>query len=366
MKRNVVSLCVLLVLLAISSSPGAGATDDRPTDQSRIRTCSAFGLNNQGSLVFGANYDNLIPEGLLFVNKRNVAKTGWEPGTTGQVAEWVSQYGSVTFNQAGYQLPWAGMNEAGLVLSTMALSETQFPAPDARPPLQSALWMQYVLDNFSTIDEIIASDASVRIANTIDHYLVCDRTATCAVIEFLDGEMVVHTGDDLPVSALTNNLYHESVAAWQASKETQAAPADESLNRFYLAAEQVMNFDPAGLEGAVADYAFETLSMVSDDWTEWGLVFDSENQRAYFRTKQNQDIRSVDFSGFDFSCGTPVQMLNIHADVLDEVSGDFVEYDHDVSLQHIRHFLEQWPLAEYSDEEVQFLLGLLESFPCTE
>jgi penicillin V acylase-like amidase (Ntn superfamily) len=360
MKRKAVVFCILLSLLVMSSGLNVGATEDR--DQ----TCSAFGLNNQGSLVFGANYDNTIIPGLLFINQRNVAKTGWETGTTGDYAQWVSHYGSVTFNQAGYQLPWAGMNEAGLVLSTMALGETQNPAADERPPLQSSLWMQYQLDNSATIDDVIASDAVVRMSNTVDHYLVCDHTAACAVIEYLDGEMVVHKGDDLPVSALTNNLYDESVAAWQTAREAQSAPADNSLHRFFTAAERVTSFDPAALDGTAVDYAFETLSQVSDFMTEWSIVFDPEHQRAYYRTRQNEDIRYIDLNTFDLSCQTPVQMLNVHFEGLGDISGDFVEYDHDVSYRHLVRFLNQWAPGLYSEEQIQAILGMAESFPCTE
>lgn len=365
MKQKAVSLCVLFLLLmmgVMSSRVGASGAGDH----SRTQTCSAIGLNNGGTLVFGANYDNTIIPGLLFINKRNVAKTGWETGTTGERAQWVSRYGSVTFNQAGYQLPWAGMNEAGLVLSTMALSETQNPAPDERPPLQSSLWMQYQLDNSATIDDVIASDAVVRMSNTIDHYLVCDHTATCAVIEFLDGKMVVHTGEDLTVSALTNSLYEESVASWQAARESQTPPQDESLGRFYTAAERVTGFDPAALDGTAVDYAFETLTQVSDFMTEWSIVFDPEHQRAYYRTRQNEDIRSIDLNAFDLSCQTPTQMLNVHFEGSGDISGSFGDYNHDISYRHLVRFLSQYAPGVYSEEQIQAILGMTENFPCTE
>ena len=74
-------------------------------------SCTSFCLDNDGFAVFGTNYDNQIHEGMIFVNKRNVAKTALDASTTGETASWVSQYGSVTFNVAAYQYAWAGMNE---------------------------------------------------------------------------------------------------------------------------------------------------------------------------------------------------------------------------------------------------------------
>jgi hypothetical protein len=112
-------------------------------------------------------------------------------------------------------MAWAGMNEAGLMISTMALGETQNPEPDERPPLASSFWAQYQLDNFSTVEEVIASDDEIRIADTVDHYLVCERQGDCATLEFLEGEMVVHTGGTLPVKALTNSAYQEAVELWK-------------------------------------------------------------------------------------------------------------------------------------------------------
>lgn len=56
----------------------------------------------------------------------------------------------------------------------------------------------------ATVEDLIRSDAQVRIMETVDHYLVCDREGNCAAVEFLDGKMVCHTAGDLPVWALTN------------------------------------------------------------------------------------------------------------------------------------------------------------------
>ena len=99
---------------------------------------------------------------MLFVNKRGVTKSGWEAGTTGQYALWTAEYGSLTFSLAGIQMAWAGMNEAGLMISTMGLEETSDPTPDARPPLMTPLWVQYQLDTCATLQDVMANDARVR------------------------------------------------------------------------------------------------------------------------------------------------------------------------------------------------------------
>jgi penicillin V acylase-like amidase (Ntn superfamily) len=72
---------------------------------------------------------------LLFVDKRYVAKTGWDAITTGEYPNWTAKHGGVTFHLVGHKLDWAGMNEAGLTVSTTYVSETRKPTPDERPPL---------------------------------------------------------------------------------------------------------------------------------------------------------------------------------------------------------------------------------------
>lgn len=200
------------ILSRSGTMPGSGEKDN--SDPPLGGLCTSFCLDGADHCVFGTNLDHdEVKTSQVFVNKRGVLKTGWESGTTGKYARWISKYGSVTINQAGYQLAWAGMNEAGLMISTMSLMGTMQPGPDERPPLPSPLWVQYQLDNSSTIQEVIASDSLIRVTQAGEHYLVCDRTGACAVIEFLDGRMIVHSGTSLPVKALANSTYQDSLIA---------------------------------------------------------------------------------------------------------------------------------------------------------
>lgn len=332
---------------------------------SASRSCTSFCLDNNGYAVFGTNFDNDDYDGLLFVNKRHISKMAWETGPQGERAHWTSQYGSVTFNLAGYQLAWAGMNEAGLMMSTMALSATENPAADNRPPLLSPLWMQYILDTCATIDDVLATEDDVRIAGSVDHFLVCDRTAACAVIELLEGDRVVHTGAQLPVSALANHTYAESLETWRAHSGERAGIVSRGpLDRFMLAADRVQDFTAQETAAAV-DYAFETLSSVSNSGTRWSIVFDAENLAVHFRTWNHSTIRSLYFDNLDFACRTPVRMMNIKAELGGDITADLISYDHDLSLAHTVDFLKAWgdPTPE---SQINLLMRMLEAFPCEE
>jgi hypothetical protein len=292
------------------------------------RSCTSLFLSGaDGTRVFGTNLDYGFSRGRLYVNPRGVTKQGWSHGTTGAVASWTSKYGNLTFNLAGYQLAWAGMNEAGLVISTMALSSTVNPPADSRPPLESGFWVQYVLDSCATVNEVRQTDTTVRMARTVDHYLVSDRSGGCAVIEFLNGRMVCHMGQDLPICALTNNEYEQSVAAWRTGKPLEG----DSLVRFGAAANRVQRYTA----GNPVQYAFSSLSAVKREWMAWSIVFDARSLETSFSTRDHPSRRSVSFSGLDFSATAQTRMLDIDGDLSGDVTGALVPYSHEEALSHM-------------------------------
>ncbi len=327
---------------------------------SQTYPCSSFVLKSDNILIFGTNYDNKIYPGQIFVNKRNVRKTGWEPGTAGNVAEWVSKYGSVTFNVAGYQLPWAGMNEKGLVISTMALYETENPNPDERPPLVSAYWMQYIFDTCATVDDVIASDKIVRIKDTVDHYLICDAGGNIAVIEFLDGKMVVYKQESLPIKALTNSVYSQCISELN---EGNLEKSNNSKKRFAKMQKMLTNYQ-ADSNITPVSYSFEILDEVSAGrYTRWSIVFDIKNGIIYFKTYKNKNEREININNFDYSCETPVLMMDVHLKQKGDVTGNLKEFNGKECLKHFKRFLKRYDL-EMPEEEIEKLFNMFITFPC--
>ena len=293
-------------------------------------TCTTFVLGDKDNQVFGRNYDWDVEDGLVIVNKRGVLKRGYprdeEKGTP---AVWTSRYGSVTFNQYGRELPTGGMNEAGLVVETMALSEARYPSPDNRPYLGSALqWRQFLLDNFALVNEVIGSDTIVRISPRRTglgiHVLISDRTGNCASIEFLDGKMIAHSGPSLPVRVLTNDTYANSIYHWKKGKAPVADPG-RSLGRFIRAAQMIENYD-AQKADAPFNYGFEILNAVSARRTVWSIVYDNIKMKIHFRTRMNSKMRVIDVTRLDYACQTPVQLIDINAQLSGDVTDRFENY----------------------------------------
>ncbi|HEX6096612.1 MAG TPA: linear amide C-N hydrolase [Thermoanaerobaculia bacterium] len=241
--------------------------------------------------LFGRNYDFEIGYGLVMVNKRDVRKTSQKEV---RPAAWTSRYGSLTFNQFGRDSATGGMNEKGLVVELMWLDGTRYPEADARSELGTLEWIQYQLDTASTVAEVIASDAKVRIGQGAPlHYLVADAAGDKAAIEFLDGKMVVHRD----ANVLANDPYSESVAAAKRGARDRFARASQGM--------------PAATN---VDAAFALLDEVAQPHTQWSIVYDIRNRAVHWRTARNRAKRSVKLASFDFSCATPVQIADVDSD----------------------------------------------------
>src|SRR5262249_57775137 len=76
---------------------------------------------------------------------------------------------------------------------------------------------------------VVAKLEAVRPMSRITiHYLVADASGDVATLEYLDGKLVVHRGATLPVRALTNSTYADSVAALERARRAGEGPTPPS------------------------------------------------------------------------------------------------------------------------------------------
>lgn len=326
------------------------------------QACTSFVMECRGGVLFGTNFDNNFKPGLLFVNKRGVGKSGAPLDESETPATWTSKYGSVTINTAPYQFPWAGMNEAGLVISTMQLNETQVPPPDKRPSLISAAWVQYVLDTCATVDGVIAAERHVRLNYGVDHYLACDATGQCLAIEFLEGKPVYHRGKDLPLKAMMAGGPYARYFEQRRRDAASGAKPSIVVGRLARIDSMLRAYQPEGAKADV-EYAFSILEEVSAANTTWSLVFDVHRRTVFVRTYGNARVRHINLNDLDFSCHTPGMMLDVHAKLAGNLLGHLHEYSHETTLQHaLRAVAHHRP--DISEEDVRKMLEHLESFAC--
>jgi penicillin V acylase-like amidase (Ntn superfamily) len=169
----------------------------------------------------------------------------------------------------------------------------------------------------------VANAEAVRPTSRVPiHYLFADASGDAAAIEFLDGKLVVHRGATLPVKALANSPYTDSVAAFEAARRTGEMPTSgSSLDRFVRGAML------ASGEGDPMARSFAVLAAVArPGFTRWSIVYDLGAGDVYFKTDTNEAIRRVTVTGFDWSCRTPVQILDVTAQGSGDVATTFVDY----------------------------------------
>ncbi|HEY8025115.1 MAG TPA: linear amide C-N hydrolase [Burkholderiaceae bacterium] len=297
------------------------------------QACTAFELNDNQHIVFGRNYDWSTAVGLAMVNQRGLNKSalllqGGEP------LQWVSRYGSLTFNQYGREMPNGGINEKGLIIEVLWLESSRYPSPDKRPTLNPLTWIQYQLDTAASVNDVIASDSHVRVSPEYSaalHYLICERGGRCATVEFVDGKMLAHTDGNLPLPVLTNNTYDESIRHMK-SLSNATDVGDEkgyrnaSLSRFGRAAIMLKAYQKKP-SGQPVDYAFDVLDEVTiHGSTKWSIVYDETAQQVHFRTLGNSRIRTIDLAALDFTCVKTMKMLDMNASGSGNVTKQLRDY----------------------------------------
>lgn len=317
-----------------------------------VLACTTFSFSDKkGNIVFGRNYDFPVGVGHIHINKRSLRKRAFIRAPE-KPLEWISKYGSITFNQNGKEFPYGGINEAGLVIEQMWLQETAYPQFDDRYGLSELQWIQYQLDNSESVNDVINSDSLVRISITSVapiHFLVSDAAGDVATIEYIDGKMIVHRDCNLPYPVLANCTYKHSLD-YKASndKKENRQFNDWTLNssgRFAKAASLIEDYTE---EKDIVDYSFDILdSVAQQNGTQWSIVYDITNRSIHFKTSANPAIQKIELSHFDFSC----ESIDIFANISDEIHNrnGFQEYSYEANYK----------LQKYVVAKVDFLKNIV-------
>jgi choloylglycine hydrolase len=161
---------------------------------------------------------------------------------------WTSTYASLVTTVYGIG-SIDGLNERGLAAHGLYLKSTELGTRNPElPGLHTGLWVQYLLDQAATVTEALALMDGVQLvmvgAHGFDatiHLAIEDAEGDSAILEFADGELVVHHGRDFTI--MTNDpTYDEQLqllAAQDFSTPSRELPLPGNVNavdRFQRAA----------------------------------------------------------------------------------------------------------------------------------
>ncbi len=251
-----------------SGSQGITMHPDRKEGVDSGWACTTFAtLNLEGQPIMGRNFDWMHraalvlstdpPNGYASVAMVDLAYLGFD----GEIPDGADLSSLL---DAPYWL-FDGMNEAGLAISLMAVPHAEGIGDPQKATLGSLHVVRLLLDYAGDVDEAIALLGNYNVDFSHGpplHYLIADAAGNAAVLEFIDGEMVV-----IPKNG-----------GWQVATNfviTDAKPqgADSACNRYntvYETLEQAGGALPQGEAMALLD----AVSSPDPDYpTMWSVVY---------------------------------------------------------------------------------------------
>jgi choloylglycine hydrolase len=312
------------------------------------------------SMEFGVNlgYDLIVvPRNRPFFSPSPVSGSG---------LKWTSRFGYIGVASMGMDFGVSdGMNEKGLSVSVLWYeSDTQYQAvapADSSTALAQAIYSDWVLGNFSTVEEVrsatsrvkvffYADPAKMKMALTV-HFIVYDAMGGCIVIEYDKGQCNIH---DNPLGIMTNSpslpWHYTNLRQYVGLESTNPIPVKAGA----------LSFNPTGhgdgMFGIPGDYTppsrfvrlamFEryvtrqpdapsnlnlcqhvintftipfgiivdkdsTGNVVSSESTQWVTFRDVTNRILYFKTYENQTLRKIDLKDVDFA-GQSIKRISMY------------------------------------------------------
>lgn len=305
-------------------------------------------LGPEDRILTGRSMDWKLPMvSNMWVLPRGMARDG---AAGPRSAQWTARYGSLVVT--GYDIATAdGMNEAGLVANLLWEVEAQYPEDDGVTPRVSlSVFPQYLLDRYATVAEAVADlrDTPVQVAGgevpvgppgraATVHVSLSDATGDSAIIEFVDGEMVIH--HDRAHQVMTNEPTYDRQLAileyWQGVNPREFLPGTVRASDRFVRANFYINAVVQSADPRIAAASvFSVIRQTSVPWgisvadqpnlstTRWRVVADHKDLRYHVESVISPSVFWVDLDRLDFAEGAEVRKLDLGLDMERVLSGE--------------------------------------------
>ena len=303
--------------------------------QSALGCTRAVYFGKDGQIVTGRTMDWIEDmKSNLWIFPRGMARDG---GMGDKSLKWTSRYGSVI--ASGYEAGTAdGMNEKGLVANLLYLTESEYPPlDDRRPAMVVGVWVQYILDHFSTVEEAVTAMrqekfrmVTIAAPNGIKgnvHVSISDSSGDSAILEYIKGKLVITHGRQYQI--MTNSpIYSDQLALneyWKQIGGTVMLPGtNRAADRFARASFYinacVQSADPREAVAAVFSVmrnvsvprGIHTPSQPNISSTIWRTVADQKNKIYFFENTASPSVIWVNLNRIDFEQGSGVRKLTLY------------------------------------------------------
>jgi choloylglycine hydrolase len=312
------------------------------------------------TLEFGVDLKSrvtLLPRGLAMTGSLPDAAPG---------KHWTARYAAMGMNGFGLPIIVDGFNEKGLSGGMLFFPGYAKFVPANEAPKDKAIgsweFLAWALTSFASVAEVKQAVAAgeVVIADTVQndlgvapplHYTLHDTTGASVVIEPVDGKLVI---TDNPFTVLTNSpdivwqqtnlrnyttltpdfpkpikVMGQTLTPFSTGAGMRGLPGDQSSPARYVqavalvatlppladalgnvqAAEHILNHFDLSI-GSTGEYSGLN-GQGTYELTFWTAISDMSNLRFYFKTYDNQHLRSVNMKDFDLNAKT-VQYLPVN------------------------------------------------------
>jgi choloylglycine hydrolase len=288
-----------------------------------LMASSAFFIEHDVKLL-AKNHDWKVGHGYIFKNIRGQLKFAY--GWSGKnPASWTSKYGSITFNQFGKEFPSGGINEKGLVVEKLFLPNSVYPNFHNAPTISDLEWIQYQLDNFATVKEVIDHLEKLNIYPLESlQYILADSTGDAVIIDFLNGKIGIHFRKQNHIVLTTESL-KDSENYYLMNSEIQGKKLVSNFDRYVH-----LNSNLIKTNATDEFNPFELLSNIATDVepykTQWSVVYNLDDLNLHFSSGRNPEKKRLNLQELDFSDSTKVEIAEIHANQF-----RLKPYHHDIS-----------------------------------
>jgi choloylglycine hydrolase len=260
-------------------------------------------------MILAKNFDWKAGHGYLFKNKKKQKKYAYGFHGTNQ-AQWVSIYGSVTFNQFGKEFPIGGINEAGLVVEQLFKPFSIYPKNEGAS-ISDSEWIQYQLDNYATSSEVLQhlNDLSIHPLETVQ-FFIADQSGDAIVIEFTEGKIITHPIEGTN-QVITNAPYQECQRYFEYNSKNIDGNALGDVDRYVQIKSQLSEANITKEEEA-----FEILKKITENQehykTFWTIAYNLTEMSISFFSNSHKDIKEVCMSDLNFENDTQIEVGPIH------------------------------------------------------
>lgn len=267
---------------------------------------------------------------------RGLKQTG---GNYENALNWTSKYGSVITSM--YDAATTdGMNEAGLGANALYFAEADYGdyTQSDKPVISVGAWTQYFLDNFATVKEavdamrdpafVICAPLLANGRPATAHVSLSDESGDSAILEYIDGELVIHHGQEFTV--MTNSpTFDEQLAInnyWKLVGGNRMLPgtinaADRFVRVDYLL-ESTPKFDDGKDATAAAMSIMRSigvpLGMADPDHpnisaTLWRSLIDHSSKKYYMESARQPGLFWVELESLNLEEGAPIKGVVVDA-----------------------------------------------------